>query len=283
MRISHILPLLATMVLTAMTTIALPVNAAVYTQAFDSPLGGLPADWSVAGYHNSDFGKATIATVGQITGLQQTRTVGTNGPTGNSWVYFQGNFGDITQGRLSDFTASALIRMTDAGSLDGERGFMVRASAPVGSSTTLSGYYISLTIGGQLNIYKDPGKDSSGAGSTGTLLQTASLPGGALSRNTDYLFSISAVGDTITGSIYGWSAADGSYSLFLGQVSTQDNTYSEGIFGFRTTFGGASRSVVWRDLTLTTIPEPGAAALLPLPLALWLAARARQKSRSVTP
>lgn len=240
-----------------------PASAAIYQQPFDT-VGGLPSDWAVAGYFNASYGSVAVETIsagGEATGLRLQRTVGSGGAAGNSFVYYTGSFGDVTNGVLSDFTGSAVVRMQAVGK-NASEGFMVRTGEPNGTSANLSGYFVAFSRGdysndtpGMLEIYKNP----NGATGKGTLLQSVSLDE-PLFFNTDYLFEVRAVGTMISGFLYKWDDDTDSFSKLLGQISVEDGTYSSGLFGFRTTHDGGNQSTLVQDLKIETIPEPGAAA-----------------------
>ncbi len=279
MPLSRLLLSLASLVLVASLTPR--VQAAVYQQSFSSPTNSLPNGWNVAGYFDPSLGVAQIRTTANFTALMQERTVNSSGGNGNSFIYYTGNVADeVENGVFSDFTASVIINTSVANTSSGvHHGMMVRTAAPSGNATQLHGYYVTLgNSGGNtvLSIYKDPG--TGGAGVVGTLLASSSQESPfSLVKNTDYLFTISAIQDTITGSLYGWDPVEQEFSNLLGTVTTTDTTYTSGLFGFRINHSAGPRTTYWRDLSVTTIPEPGTAALLiPFGLAAWIGLRKKK-------
>lgn len=237
--------------------------AVVYNQSFASPVGGLPTDWNINSGFDSSEGDAEIATLSSTNWLKQERD---GISSGNSFVYFNGDFGSgvVNDGILSDFSASAFFRISGGSSGDG-RGMMVRAGE---TDATPTGYYVVLSDD-RLRIYKDPTNPSSGRG---TLLafsdETVSLAGG-----TDYRFDISASGSTISAAVY----TGPGFSTLVADVSVVDTSYTSGLFGFRSSMGTAGRSVYWKDLTITAVPEPSTVALLGSVAGLCLLRRSRRK------
>lgn len=227
-----------------------------YTQSFASPVGGLPDDWQVAGYFDSGVGIAEITAT--LPALYQARTAAGGGANGNSTVYFTGDFGTVSDGILADFSSTMVFRIGYAA--NGPQGVVLRGSISA-NGNGWNGYYISFNEDTNiLQIGLNP-TAVSGAGSLGSILESTTISSG-LSHDVDYLLSVSAVEDTISASIYGWDSETSSYSLPLGEVSAIDSTYSEGLFGFRTSYGGINRAVSWRNLELTTIPEPSTATMI---------------------
>lgn len=226
-----------------------------YTQAFDAPVGGIPAGWKRAGGFLSAQGVSEIVTNGGHAWLRQQRT---EGPRGNSFVYFNGDFGTVQGGLLSDFTATVILKVS--GGLDGDgRGMMIRADS---TGAVPSGYFVYIADN-SLQISHDPANATTGRG---TVLAKSAETFGKLASGSEYRFTVSAKGETISGSLHAWDEGTSSFSILLAEVSTEDAAHGSGYFGFRTAFSNESRSVFWRDLTITTTPEPSTAAP-PIPAA----------------
>ncbi len=254
----------------AAVLITTPLSAAIYQEAFDVP-GAPPDEWVIGGNFLETEGTVAVETMGGVTGLLQRRGVwnGTayvGNARGNSWLYYTGDFGDgeVTGGQLSDFRASVLFRMGSSNAP--QNGLMVRSLLPT-SANVVDGYFVSFSRSGSISIYKSTTRTE-----PGTQLATSTLTS-ALASGGDYRLEVEAIGSTLKGAVYGWDDDANDYSLLLGSVTYDSvaEAYGSGVIGLRTNHDGPGQYILWRDLTITTIPEPSAAAiLLPVGLAFLL-------------
>lgn len=267
MKILTFLPKIAALAAVLITT---PLSAAIYHEAFDTP-GAPPSGWVIGGNFLDTEGTVAVETMGGVTGLIQRRgvwngTAYTGNARGNSWLYYTGDFGDgeVTGGQLSDFKASVLFRMGSSNAP--QNGLMVRSLVPTGANVE-DGYFVSFSRSGSISIYK-----SSTRTEPGLQLATSALTS-ALTLGSDYRLEVEAKGSVLKGVLYGWDDDASDYSLVLGSVLYEHvpEAYRSGVIGLRTNHDGAGQYILWRDLTVTTIPEPSAAAiLLPVGLAFLL-------------
>lgn len=91
-----------------------------------------------------------------------------------------------------------------------------------------------------------------------------------MTSNTDYLYRFTAIGNVLTASIFKLDT-DGNFTIKLGEVSVEDDSYTSGYYGFRNFPGADTRATYFSDLAIISVPEPSnvaflAIALIALPL-----------------
>lgn len=246
-------------------------------EPFDSPLGGVPADWNLIwnGGAGPNNGIAEITEFGpsdSLTGFLQERTVGTRGASGNSALYYAGSSGPVSNGVIDHFSASVIFQV--AGGSSDRRGMLGRVQSQ--EYNNIEGYWANVTPSGDLRLNRDPVSNVS----HGTELDHVTLSE-SLTANTDYLMTFSAIGSQLSASVYAWDSNTNDFTDLLGSVSEIDTTYAEGLFGYRVALGSANRRVYWRDAEIHIIPEPGTALLGSFGLLLLLRRQFRLSRREL--
>ena len=217
-------------------------DAAVYTR-FDS--AGALDDWNDVHYPGTPSQPVKI-----VNGPKDVAVLEIARPTGgaaanNAFVYYTGSEGGIVDGKVADFEMTSVFSTSWGNQFDSTTfGFMVRAQeATYGSS---GGYYIAFSPkdGGTLTLFDSPTTHTA----NGTVLDSVAV---SLSKENYYLFKLSAVGSTISASV--WSE-DG--NTLLAEVEYGNARLDGGYFGVRTGFGNTVVGQYVKDISVTVIPEP---------------------------
>lgn len=231
-------------------------DAAVYTR-FDSTTA--LNDWSII-QNGTPTLNQEVAIVNRPYGegepvLRITRPSG-GSTANNAFIRYAGSAEGVVDGKIADFEMTSTISMTflsgPSGSTDSTIGFLVRATAA--SYNSSKGYYVAFSPaeGGLLRLFDSPTSHSRGPADkpsgNGTELAAVALN---LSSNVNYLFKVSAIGSTISASV--WSE-DG--STLLGELEYANARTGAGYFGIRSGFGNTGVSAYIKDVSFTVIPEP---------------------------
>lgn len=232
--------------------------ATVITEPFSSPEGGLPANWVLKKRGTAPDDIAQIATNNGQNALRLYRPdLGKDVGTSNyqAAVFYNGSTGDVTNGRMSDFTGSMIISLTRVNALSDTRGIVARAQS---QAYVFNGYYLAVNptgIGIWLNpaSHIDSGKQLAFSAFENTLL-----------ANTDYRFEFSVLGSVLKAELWSINGGSllGSVTVDVAQQYPTDPAYNEGYFGLRVGYGSVDNATYFRDLNLTVVPEPKAAFLL---------------------
>lgn len=238
------------------------LQSASLTEAFDTPVDGIPAGWTLR------LSGSVDNTNGNTVGIKEI-----NPETGNALRFYRGGgsgaiyytspLGESSDGKMSDFSAEIIIRPsgnTNAFAVNSSAGFVVRAQSL--TYNNFNGYYIAISMGtgegnGRIGIYENPtGHNHSSASGTLHAYDTFST---SLLNNTDYKLEMSAVGSVITASL--WTL--GATPIELASATYLSANTTAGYFGLRNGFGNTNQAVYMRDLYLEqAIPEPSAVLLL---------------------
>lgn len=256
--------------LLAMTVVGSASASVVYTldESFDSPLGGVPTDWMMQDFPTPNLGAGDSAYVAPLTQgdnrLFQFRSL--DGGERRSLVGYTGTLGGnlAEAGRFGNFTASVVVRPVVDNHPNHHRTIQFRAAR---QEYRDSGGYLAVLAesGTRLEFTIDPANHND----VGRIIGGVDMPG--MDLDTDYLFTVSAIGSRLSAAVYGWDTTSGDWSATpMGSLVMNDDTYTEGYFGFRSGFlrdGGT----YWSDLELSLLsddaeplPEPASMGLLVL-------------------
>lgn len=241
----------------------LPVNALVLSEAFNAPVGGVPNGWTVVTRGNvSNDGIVGVEPVsgGSGNALRFQRPVsGGQGSFSSGALYYTGD-----SAQQKDFSAEVTVRFESALGVASGVGVMLRTQSAsyAFNASPFAGYYVAIGYNNGLALYENPISHTD----PGVKLQVASFTPDV---NTDYLLRITAVGSTITASV--WDATGTNEIASIAYNSAQDVA---GYFGFRSGYGNSNQTGYFSNLNLSTaIPEPSAAVFLGLFAALFLGHR----------
>lgn len=165
--------------------------------------------------------------------------------------------------QLSDFSGSVILGWS---SLGDSHGVILRSIGPhfTNSATTgvVNAYYLAATTSG-LGLYYNVGNNFHTSGDELAHAAWETTPGVLNdSNNNQYLLEFSAIGLTISGSLW---ETDGNGNKVgedplaaLSYLDLRPNARTEGYFGLRGGRYGSTRSSYFRDLEINVIPEPSA-------------------------
>jgi len=215
-----------------------------YSREFDGAEGTLPTGWVAQASTNGYAAQSGAGTL----------NVGTNaGGSGIALAAFKGDFGPIENGVVTDATLETVLITSSGANWVGLAG-----RAQDGDSASPGGYYALINRKQSSLAIWDAAPSSSGTSADEALAHVAIAP--ALTNNTQYRLILDLQGSTITASLYSLDAEVGVDDP-LATVSANSTLYGSGLTGFWGFYGGASRSTRYESFTITTIPEPSAAAL----------------------
>lgn len=244
----------------------------IIDESFGAPLGDIPADWTRIGTGNS---QTIVEDVGpsERTMLEMDRRDGliyepASGPT--QFADLEGsviiNTGEAV-GRARGGSFGILLRLNQvamAGTFDppdepegsGEPGYKIIFASDRNANNTTNAPYLAI-YSGQVNEGQQHNE-----GRTENLVTTW-LNTADITRDTDYTLTFSALGSTISASL--WTVAV--TPVLLGEVTLTDAAYTgAGYFGLNVT--GESSGTTGYYSNLEVIPEPGTLSLILTALAL---------------
>lgn len=249
-------------------------SATLITQSFATAAPGstTPEDW---------FSSHDVATeIVSLAGINYQRIWRNSSNGGSAAVYYTGSQGEVVNGQIQDFNAEMTLRMGGTFPQNTTLRGVVARTQTLGTSgpggEEFWGYSIGFIATGDnrgLYIYENPtGANTAGLG---TLRGYHALEDD-LTANTQYLFRVSALGETLSASLW---TADG--QLMLASVLYDEAEVATGYFGLRSAHANSVANTAFRDLTLevTAIPEPAVAILLMSGiLCVWGAKRRKAQS-----
>lgn len=223
-----------------------------FSEKFDLPVDSLPAGWN-----NTSPSVSTVA----ITEVASSyRLMLRRDKSSQQLVYFSGRPESGSEdGMFSNFESSVIMR-TGASATD-RRGIIARASNING--IYFNGYSV-YSHSQKLIIAKDPKSTAVDGVQLGSVNLTLDM-----APNTDYLFNFTANGKILTASIFGRDNNQ-EFTIMLGQLSIEDESYTSGYYGFRNFPGADGRATYYSDLIIVTVPEASTVSFALLGLAVLL-------------
>lgn len=249
--------------------------------------------WSVMPYGSGTVHQpyAETANLHDKTWLLIRRTGSTAGQNANSAqiIYNGGSTNDsgnpvsAPANQLGDFTGSVILGAT---SWNDFTGVVLRGA---GATFSSGGYHLGIaypTIDGERQYRLVLAWDvKNGYVSEGIMLKTSlltSAPGTlTTSNNNQYILEFSFIGNHLEASFSIWNPTTQQKGSLLGSLSytdTRPQARDSGYFGIRGgRYGGPGRGGYFREIQVTTIPEPSSVALLLLSAGALLLVRKRRK------
>lgn len=239
------------LVIATITWMLLPnqtVATPLVTERFDSPVNGLPEEWTavVSGGTLGVNADASIKPVSIGGNRLEIRRITPNFAA----AYFTGSE-SVPGGTLSDFSSSVIFRQSNSTNYTGiiarsqslEYYFSGYYIYVYGSSSAESGLYIAKSHGDNVGVPLVDGEENQ--------FVSVNFTGG-----TDYRLEFTALGSQLTASVYGWDNEEESFTNLLASLTRYDDEFTSGYFGLRNRPGGNGRSTFFNDLTISAIPEP---------------------------
>ncbi len=226
-------------------------QASRMSETFSAPLHGLPEGWVAV-----KKGGEAIAAIHELTG-----TPGTNGlllqrpgkDPASAALYLTGSQGDITEGKLGDFTVSVTIRFESSPkSTSGYYGIVGRAAKR--SYDKNKGYFVAFQPVGKsrtLSIFRDPLSHVENGE------ELASVPlGEELKPGTDYILQAHFKGPVIEATLWSTDAAGAKHDNLASVSTDAADTSAAGYFALRGAFGNSGpQGAYFRSLHISTQGE----------------------------
>lgn len=228
-------------------------------------------NWTVAPFNNPHI--STVA----YNGHDYLRIARFSGNSGSADIFYTGSSPSPV---FADFSGSVIFSDGGFNQLSGDGfGVILRSAGSGNNFSTVNKFFVAVRATGtnrSLGIYFGGGDNF--IQSWPTVLDLEALQSN-LSITAEYLLTFSAIGPTISASLFLLDSQGNIDGPALASVFTNQATQrSEGYVGFRGgRYSANDRGIMFRDFQITVIPEPATAALLLIGGAL-LFARSRRRA-----
>lgn len=225
-------------------------------QSFDSPLGGLPTEWTL--YKRNSGAPNNVAEIASYSDSNWLKLQRYSSSNDQAAVYYTGT---TPSNLIADGSGSVTIRLGASTWTSSDMiGVAVRSQS---NSYQPQGYYLAFTAD-KIAILHSPTNHTY---ASGTEMAASDLTA-ALNTDLDYQFQFSFIGSILSATL---TTLDQSVTLGTVSVDTSDSQFSalteftEGRFAIRAGYSG-NRTAYFKDVSVSMIPEPSTASLTGLGL-----------------
>ncbi|HWL51863.1 MAG TPA: hypothetical protein VNQ90_05485 [Chthoniobacteraceae bacterium] len=227
-----------------------------------------PTEWPPSNqWYLFEYGSPTVGTA-NVDGRSWLTVERTSGLSGAQLVYTAGSYSDNglpkvdPANQLADFTGRVVLAADTWAAADGVGVVLRSRRSSFGGDDA---YYLAMSSEG-LGLYWGIGNNSLAPANRLAFDAFETAPG-SLDDGNSYLLSFSAVSNRIDASLYASWTLDESGAILGTPIATlsytdlRDVARTDGYFALRGGRFTSNRTAYFRDLTVTTIPEPSVAGL----------------------